>query len=544
MNVDERRSNFCVICVHLHSSAAIFGFGLIFLVAIAAVHGETGSEVCATCHREISEAYKKTGMARSSGAVSGIEIEGSFAHKPSGVAYRVYNQDSAAWFTFNLSGVQGRSRLEYFIGSGAVGRSYLYTVDGFLYQAPVSWYSAPAKWDLSPGYQQYDQLYLTRGVETVCLECHASRLQPVAGTANGYRSPPFQEGGVSCERCHGAGEAHVAGRGKTINAAINPAKLTPDRRDSVCAQCHLAGEARIARTSAARVVRAGAEGSFHPGDRLSDSLVVFEWSGKPDMNVTSHFETLAESACKRVSGDRLWCGSCHDPHRAPAEAEKAAFYRAKCLGCHQTAACSRGPDCAGCHMPKRPVRDVQHSAYTDHDIRKPGAAAGAATGAVTAASGQRKLVPFGGVEAGNREIGLAYAAVPGFEKQAREYLERAPQDAEVLAHLAYLYESNGDLSKAAPLYQKALKLDPSQVAAAVNLGNLFIKGGQAREAIRLWQYALEKSPGLETVRLSLALAQYRSGDSAAAEGSLTKLLELNPANTVARRLLGEVRSRR
>ena len=521
------------ICVHLRPFLV---FGLIFLVAIDAVHGETGSEVCATCHREISEAYRKTGMARSSGAVTGIEIEGSFAHKPSGVEYRVYRQDGAAWFSFNVSGVQGSRRLEYFIGSGSVGRSYLYTVDGFLYQAPVSWYSAPAKWDLSPGYQQYDQLYLTRAVETVCLECHASRLQPVAGTANGYRSPPFQEGGISCERCHGAGDAHVAGRGKAINPAINPAKLAPDRRDSICAQCHLAGAARIA--------RAGADASFRPGDRLSDSLVVFEWSGKPDMNVTSHFETLAESACKRVSGDRLWCGSCHDPHRAPAEAEKAAFYRAKCLECHQTAACSRGPDCAGCHMPKRPVRDVQHSAYTDHDIRKPGAAAGAATGAL-AASGERKLVPFGGVEAGDREIGLAYSSVPGFEKKAQAYLERAPQDeAEVLAHLAYLYESGGNQSKAAPLYQKALKLDPTQVAAAVNLGNLFIKGGQAREAIRLWQYALEKSPGLETALLSLAVALYRSGDSAAAEGSLTKLLELNPANTVARRLLSEARSRR
>ena len=481
-------------------------------------------------------------MARSSGAVSGIENEGSFAHKPSGVGYRVYRQDGV-WFSFNVAGVQGKRRLEYFIGSGTVGRSYLYTVDGFLYQAPVSWYSAPAKWDLSPGYQQYDQLYLTRGVETVCLECHASRLQPVAGTANGYRSPPFREGGVSCERCHGAGEAHAAGRGK----AINPAKLAPDRRDSICAQCHLAGEARIARA------RAGAEGGFHPGDRLADSLVVFEWSGKPDMNVTSHFETLAESACKRVSGDRLWCGSCHDPHRAPAETEKAAFYRAKCQECHQSAECSRGPDCAGCHMPKRPVRDVQHSAYTDHDIRKPGvltgAGAGASTGVLTGgrtdASGERKLVPFGGVEAGDREIGLAYAAVPGFEKLARQYLERVPQDdAEVLAHLAYLYESGRNQSKAAPLYQKAIKLDPSQVAAAVNLGNLYIKSGQAREAIRLWQYALEKSPGLETVRLSLAVALYRSGDSAGAEGGLTKLLELNPGNTVARRLLSEVRSRR
>ncbi len=337
--------------------------------------------------------------------VISIESEGSFPHKPSGVQYRVFRKDGAAWFSFDLPGARGSRRLEYFIGSGTVGRSYLYAVNGFLYQAPVSWYSAPAKWDLSPGYQQYDHLFLTRGIEPVCLQCHASRVQPVAGTTNGYAAPPFREGGVSCERCHGAGEAHIAGRGKMIN----PAKLAPDRRDSICAQCHLSGEARIA--------RAGAEGSFRPGGLLSDSQVVFEWSGNPDMNVTSHFERLAESACKKASGDRLWCGSCHDPHRAPAEAEKAGFYRAKCLECHQAAECSRGPDCAGCHMPKRPVRDVQHSAYTDHAIRKPGA--------VTAVSPERKLVPFGGVQAGDREFGLAYAAMPGFEKRALEYLERA-----------------------------------------------------------------------------------------------------------------------
>ena len=160
-------------------------------------------------------------------------------------------------------------------------------------------------------------------------------------------------------------------------------------------------------------------------------------------------------------------------------------------------------------------------------------------------SGERKLVPFGGAKVGDREYGLAYAAVPGFEKRAVEYLERAPQDdAEVLVHLAYLYESSGNQSKAAPLYEKALKLDPSQVAAAVNLGNAYIKSGRARDAIRLWRYALERSPGLETVRLSLALALYRSGDSAGAEDGLLKLLALNPGNAVARKLLNDVRSSR
>ena len=496
-----------------------------FLLAAGALRGETGSAVCATCHQEIAEAYRATGMARSSGEVIGIESEGAFAHQSSGVRYRVFRKDAAAWFGFDFAGVQGSRRLEYFVGSGSVGRSYLYSVDGFLYQAPVSWYAAPARWDLSPGYQQYDSLYLSRGIEPVCLECHASRVQPVPGTTNGYRAPPFREGGVSCERCHGAGEAHVAGRGKMIN----PAGLAPDRRDSICAQCHLSGEARI--------TRAGAGGGFRPGDRLADTLAVFVWSGGADMNVTSHFERLSESACKKASGDRLWCGSCHDPHRAPAEAERAGFYRAKCLQCHQAADCSRGQDCAGCHMPKRAVRDVQHSAYTDHAILKRRAS--------TAVSRERKLVPFGGAQAGDREFGLAYAAVPGFEKRALEYLERASQDdAEVLAHLAYLYESGGNPSKAAPLYEKALKMDPSQVAAAVNLGNTYIKRGQARDAIRLWRYALERSPGLETVRLSLAVALFRSGDRAGAEDCLLKLLSLNPGNKPARELLNEARRRR
>jgi hypothetical protein len=312
----------------------------------------------------------------------------------------------------------------------------------------------------------------------------------------------------------------------------NPARLSPERRDSVCAQCHLAGETQVS-------MRARSRYTFRVGDRFADHVVTFVWSGgSPDMKVTSHFERLAQSACKRASGDRLWCGTCHDPHRIPTVSEKAAYYRDKCLECHEARPCGRGPDCTGCHMPKNPVRDVEHAVYTEHAIRKPG-------GPVTPAKGERKLMPFGNLTAGDREYGLAYAQVAGYESRAIEYLERAPRDdAELLTRLAYLYDSGGREEKAIPLYEESLRIDPAQVTAAVNLGIALMKRGQSEAAMRLWRDALQRSPGLETARLSLAAAQYRIGDLEGAEASLMKLLALNPGMTTARKLLNEVRSRR
>ena len=85
----------------------------VLLLAAGAVRGETGSAVCAGCHRAIFETYQATGMARSSGAVTAIETEGRFAH--SGTGYQVYRQGGASWFGFETAGVQGARRLEYFV---------------------------------------------------------------------------------------------------------------------------------------------------------------------------------------------------------------------------------------------------------------------------------------------------------------------------------------------------------------------------------------------------------------------------------------------
>ncbi len=203
-----------------------------------------------------------------------------------------------------------------------MGRSYLTSIEGFLFQAPVSYYSVPARCGLSPGFERTEDVNLVREVEPGCLNCHASGVQAIAATTNGYAPLPFLNAGVTCERCHGAGEEHIArmkdGKRSGGPAIVNPAKLDAARRDSVCAHCHLPGAVEIA--------RAGKQRPYRPGDKLSESVVVFIVEGADRATtVNGHFEQLARSACRQSSAGKLWCGSCHDPHRTVAETEKAGL---------------------------------------------------------------------------------------------------------------------------------------------------------------------------------------------------------------------------
>jgi predicted CXXCH cytochrome family protein len=296
---------------------------------------------------------------------------------------------------------------------------------------------------------------------------------------------------------------------------------------------------------------------YRPGDLLSDHLAVFVWSGaglskgSSNMTATSHYEKLAQSACKQASGDRLWCGSCHDPHDQPRPAERAAFFRSRCLSCHQSAACKESmpvrrkvsDDCAGCHMPKSPTQNMEHVAFTDHAIpRRPGSAAGPR-------GNVRELVSFFGQAADGRDLALAYAIVaatePAVRGRALELLKNAesaaPDDVPLLSQMAQFYDRLGDEEKTMDLCERITRLDPANHKAATNLAIYWIKRGRAKEAIALWENVLTRSPGLTGARINLAVAEYRAGNGAAAEAAVRKALEYDPDNDFARKLLYEIR---
>ena len=515
---------------------------LVILLSFSAIaSGQTwvGSKACAQCHAAIYRKYSATPMALSSGPANSAPVPAQTFEANSGYRYSVLHQENKLFLDFKKADakIAERRELSYFAGSGAAARSYLIAVDAFLYEAPVTYYSRPGAWAPSPGYTRYAYPFLTRAIAPGCLQCHATGVQDIPGTQNGYQATPWVEGGVGCERCHGSGARHVAS-GKSADI-VNPASLLPEQRDSVCAQCHLSGEIRVDRAGRSMT-------GFAAGAKLSDYAIAFvRQSPATGMKVTSHVENLAQSACSRVSGNRLWCGSCHDPHSTPPPKEKAAWYRAKCQVCHEAEVCRRGDNCVACHMPRSPVSDAEHVVYTDHSIprrpltrnKKPDVEA--------------PLVAFGGVASNARDQGLAYAIVALREQNAtysarafdllRDAEKQDPNDPQTLSYLADLYKSRKEDQTAEKLFQTLYKLDPAQSSAPMNLGAYQMERGNDEEAIRLFKAALKVSPALVLVRLNLAVALVRTGKRDEARAVLKKALEFNPSFAAARQMLDRLR---
>lgn len=257
--------------------------------------------------------------------------------------------------------------------------SYLVEHDGRLFMSPITWYTQKARWDLSPGYEKA-HAHFDRPIDPDCLFCHSNRVRPVALSANRYQEPVFLGHTIGCERCHGPGELHErrqelsGGRDLTI---VNPRHLDPVLRGNICEQCHLVGEQRVNRLGRDAV-------DYRPGLPLTDFFVDHGLATEEGQQLVGQVLQMKSSTCFRASRGRLGCTTCHDPHEIPDADEKVAYFREKCLACHNDHGCklpepvrlARNKDdfCAGCHMPAAKAVDAVHIAVRDHRIlREPDA---------------------------------------------------------------------------------------------------------------------------------------------------------------------------
>jgi tetratricopeptide (TPR) repeat protein len=451
-----------------------------------------------------------------------------FVHEKTGRQYRIFLDNGQSLIEESVEGEYSDSRtVRYSIGSGNHARSYLIEKSGRLYQAPVTYFAQAGRWDMSPGYDTPHYVGFTRRVTANCLFCHAGRFNEEPQTFTGTA--------IGCERCHGPGQRHITQPGRAI---VNPAKLSPDLRDQVCEQCHLFGAARVLQPGKSLT-------EYRPGERLDAIVSVYAWdtAANASPSVTGHPEEMKQSVCWQKSQKRLWCGSCHEVH---PRASKLS-YRAKCLSCHQQSACAYGEnDCVACHMPKRPVVESAHLAFTDHRIlRRPRPADQPSPQAV-------KLKPILPAElddpvVASRNLGFAYAEVasstgrqeffPKVVDVLRPLIGTSINDAAFWLTLGEAHLALREIGEAEKAFRAAAKLDPSSSSAHYGLGYLFQLRNQLPEAIEAYHRALEADPLKAEAFANLAAAYFKMGDRKQALAALKSALALEPGNLAWRATL-------
>ncbi len=479
-------------------------FVLVVCTAFPSLAFAYAQRPCATCHPAEAARFQASAMGRSLVAPEPLP-SGRITHPASGSVITTGQRYGRMIHTIAEQGLTAEYSIRYQIGGGLMGRTYMVQIGKSLFESPASWFNRVG-WDISPGFAHVSPVDFDRPMEQQCLFCHA-------GTArfdtDGRQLLDTGLTAITCERCHGQGEAHAL-RPSARNT-INPARLAGPARDSVCEQCHLEG--------VTRVLNPGKNwNDFHAGDRTEQTFATYlEQGSRPgEVIAVSHVEQLAQSQCARHSGGKLWCTTCHDPHGAPA-ADRSREIKGSCMSCHTTLSAQAHPsspaECTSCHMPRSDTTDIAHAAITDHRIlRRPAPVSAAAPGA------DDKIIAWREPDATvrNRDLALAQVVV-GYSKNARALaldgfnsLQALPEgtlasDPGVLSALEGFALQQSHIEDAVKLGKQSVTSQPQSAKAAMNYAIVLKRSGNLDEAERQLNRAIQLDPSLKGAYMELGM---------------------------------------
>jgi predicted CXXCH cytochrome family protein len=535
--------------------------------------GYVSSDVCAECHREIWETYRRTGMGRSfarigdAAPLEDYQGKNTYYHKASDRYYIMYRKDGKVYQRRHQIGFDGKEtnvvekEVNFSLGSGNHSRTYLHQApDGRLSELPVGWYAEnQGYWAMNPGYDRPDQEDFRRQITYQCMFCHNGYPQIEEGADAAGTAPVFSgtiANGIDCQRCHGPGRAHIEAMqtGKTPEGTIvNPARLSRERQLELCMQCHLETTSFRLPSAITRYTRSIF--SYRPGEPLADYSLHFDQapkSGQEDKFEIAHAAyRLRQSACFQKSNPSMLCTTCHNPHDIPRGQDAARHYTAVCLGCHAAAvqklvASSRhtaSQDCTGCHMPKRRTDDVVHVVMTDHYIqrRKPARnlLAPLAERMETDANSYRGRVdlyyPPSLQDSAQQELYLAVAQVrqganltEGTSQLEAAIQKHHPAEAEFYFELAEAYRKSGKPEKAIDMFQQTIRRKPDFWPAVQGLGATLARSGRLPEAKETLLKALPTMPENAAVLNDLGLVHIGTGETREAVDTLQKAARIDP----------------
>jgi len=546
-----------------------------------------GMETCRGCHAEVYNTYIQTGMGQSFDHATKQKSAADFTHAPIydkelDFYYKPYWQGDSLYIKEYRLGDGDTShvlvqKIDYIIGSGQHTNSHIFSKNGYLYQAPVTFYTQKKQWDLAPGFEKGSSSRFARLIESECMTCHNGYPDFVNTSQNKYVS---LKTGIDCERCHGPGKLHVKEKmaGNIVDTSegpdytiVNPRRLSTELQNNICQRCHLQGIA---------VLNDGKTFfDFRPGMRLSEVMNVFmpQYEGAEDkMIMASHVERMKKSDCY-VSSGKMSCITCHNPHVSVKFTPKTQYINA-CNNCHgagkqqctekEAVRNTKNNDCITCHMPRNGSIDIPHVAVTDHYIRKRPIDA-ATKSKITAFLGMqsfnndnpdaittaRAFMEF--YERYNPNKGLIDSALKYLNKeQAREETEKQNRDyirayfllndyTKVLQYAAALkpekiqdawacyrvgeaYNNTKQAAKALPWYKQAVTIWPHSLDFQNKYANCLLILNQTKQAQDVFTYILSENADHLSANVNLGYIYMQQHNKAMSYNHLMRALQLNP----------------
>ncbi len=560
-----------------------------------------GKQACKNCHPGIYQSFMETGMGQSFGRATPQKSVADFSpHQVvfdsiKNLAYYPHWLRDTLYITeFRLAGkdtiYKRTERVDYIIGSGQHTNSHLTSINGFIYQLPLTWYAQKGKWDLPPGFENGRNVRFSRAIEFECMSCHNAMPEIEKGSVNKFVKIPD---GIDCERCHGPGELHVSLKLKGVfvdtvhmidYSIVNPRKLSWQRQIDLCQRCHLQGNS---------VLKEGKKFSdFRPGMKLSDVYEVYMpqyEKASDDFIMASHAQRLQQSKCfieankevKKVEGKsfttmNLTCITCHNPH-VSVKATGTQIFNNACMNCHGQDACTEeeatlnlaNNNCVSCHMPKSGSVDIPHVSVHDHKIKIPVAKnaqdeikkiIGLYCVNAKKTNAESKANAFisyyekfeGGVESLdsslawtqnlsdlNKKMAIqihAYYLQNNWEaiSSLAENLNLAKEnDPWLLYRVGQAFQNLNQFEKALLCYQSAWNLAPENLSFQIKLGIVLIQQNKYPDAILVLKQCLNKQPKQADAWVNLGFAYLNIKDQKSAMNAYNMALALDPDHAQA-----------
>ena len=273
------------------------------------------AKACAKCHAQKVASQTATSMRRA--ATRAADSDQLKAHPDLSLqlgsySYKLLTGNGSAVLSVSAGEERTSKNLEWAIGDGRFGQTFVYRDQARYYESQLSFYTRLNGLGTTTGHMEPKTLETAAGGLTTpimihqCFGCHST-----ASTTKSKFDPDGATMGITCEACHGPGASprpsrRSEGRKRGSPGSImNPAKLSPWDSVDFCGACH--------RTTADALLSGLAKGAG---------------------SVRMQPYRLQKSKCWGTGDARITCIACHDPHIQVVS--DPASYDSKCFACHRS----------------------------------------------------------------------------------------------------------------------------------------------------------------------------------------------------------------